>query len=41
VILGEDVDKSAEASRADVAHVLAEAVTTGRYDGQALNLQSA
>jgi uncharacterized protein YbjT (DUF2867 family) len=41
VILGDNVDKSAEASRADVAHVLAQAVTTGRYDGQALNMQSA
>jgi uncharacterized protein YbjT (DUF2867 family) len=41
VILGEDVDKSAKASRADVAHVLAEAATTGRYDGMAQNMQSA
>jgi len=41
VILGETVDKSAEASRADVAYVLAQAVATGRYDGQALNMQSA
>ncbi len=41
VILGEDVDKSAKASRADVAHVLAEAATTGRYDGIAQNMQSA
>ncbi len=41
VILGDDVDKSATASRADVAHVLAEAATTGRYDGLALNMQSA
>lgn len=41
VILGEDVDKSANASRADVAHVLAEAATTGLYDGVAQNMQSA
>ncbi|MCR8914120.1 SDR family oxidoreductase [Marinobacter panjinensis] len=41
VILGEDVDKSAKASRADVAFVLAEAATTGRYDGMAQNMQSA
>ena len=41
VILGEDVDKSAKASRADVAHLLAEAVITGRFDGMALNMQSA
>ncbi|GGD02831.1 SDR family oxidoreductase [Halopseudomonas salina] len=41
VILGEGVDKSAKASRADVAHVLAEAATTGRYDGTAQNMQSA
>lgn len=41
VILGEDVDKSAKASRADVAQVLAEAATTGRYDGMAQNMQSA
>lgn len=41
VILGEDVDKSAKASRADVAHVLAEAATTGRLDGTAQDMQSA
>lgn len=41
VILGKEVDKSAKASRADVADVLAEAVTTGRYDGVAQNMQSA
>ena len=41
VILGEDVDKSAKASRADVAHLLAEAAITGRFDGMALNMQSA
>lgn len=41
IILGEEVDKSAEASRADVAYVLAEAATTGRFDGLAQNMQSA
>lgn len=41
VILGSDVDKSAKASRADVAHVLAEAATTGRLDGTAQDMQSA
>jgi uncharacterized protein YbjT (DUF2867 family) len=41
VILGESVDKSAKASRADVAHVLAEAATTGRFDGLAQDMQSA
>jgi uncharacterized protein YbjT (DUF2867 family) len=41
VFLGDKVNKSAEASRADVAAVLAEAATTGNLDGQALNMQSA
>ncbi len=41
VTLGEAVDTSATASRADVAHVLAEAATTGRFDGMAQNMQSA
>lgn len=41
VILGADVDKTAKASRADVGHLLAEAATTGRYDGKALDMQSA
>jgi uncharacterized protein YbjT (DUF2867 family) len=41
VILGVDVEKSAKASRADVAHVLAEAATTGRYDGMSQDMQSA
>jgi uncharacterized protein YbjT (DUF2867 family) len=41
VILGEDVDKSAKASRADVAYVLAKAATTGRFDGMAQDMQSA
>lgn len=41
VVLGDDVDKSAEASRADVAYLLAEAATSGRLDGQALDMQSA
>lgn len=41
VILGENVDKSATVSRADVAYVLAEATSTGRFDGMAQNMQSA
>lgn len=41
VMLGDRVDPSSEASRADVAAVLAEAATTGKHDGQALNMQSA
>jgi uncharacterized protein YbjT (DUF2867 family) len=41
VILGDDVDKTAKAARADVARVLAEAVTTGRFDGMELDMQSA
>ena len=41
VILGDDVNKSAKASRADVAHVLSQAATTGRFDGMALDMQSA
>ena len=40
VTLGDGVDKSATAARADVAYLLAEAATTGRLDGQALNMQS-
>ncbi len=40
MILGETVDKTAKASRADVAALLAEAATTGRFDGQSLNIQS-
>ena len=41
VILGSDVDKSASASRADVAHVLAKAAITGHLDGTAQDMQSA
>ncbi|TNJ41854.1 SDR family oxidoreductase [Phaeobacter sp. B1627] len=41
VLLGADVDKSAKASRTDVAQVLASAATTGKYDGKALEMQSA
>ncbi|SFR10170.1 SDR family oxidoreductase [Poseidonocella sedimentorum] len=41
VVLGDDVDTSAEASRADVARVLATAATTGEFDGKALLMQSA
>ncbi|MFU8825652.1 SDR family oxidoreductase [Yoonia sp.] len=40
VILGEGVDKSAKAARIDVADVLADAATTGRYDGIAQDMQS-
>lgn len=41
VVLGGKVDKSAKASRADVAHLLAEAATTGRFDGLAQDMQTA
>lgn len=41
VILGEDVNKSAKASRADVAHFLAKAATTGSFDWMAQDMQSA
>jgi uncharacterized protein YbjT (DUF2867 family) len=41
VILGDDVDKSATAARADVAYLLAEAATTDKFDGQTLLIQSA
>ncbi|QXT41456.1 SDR family oxidoreductase [Gymnodinialimonas ceratoperidinii] len=40
-VLGEEVEKSAEASRADVAALLAEAAVSGRFDGKALDMQSA
>jgi uncharacterized protein YbjT (DUF2867 family) len=39
--LGSDVDKSAQASRADVAHVLADAAVNGTYDGKSQDMQSA
>jgi uncharacterized protein YbjT (DUF2867 family) len=41
VILGDDVDKTAKASRRDVADILADAAISGRYDGMALDMQSA
>ena len=41
VVLGDNVDKSAKASRADAAHILAEAATTGRFDDSAQDMQSA
>ncbi|TMV93297.1 SDR family oxidoreductase [Thioclava sp. BHET1] len=41
IVLGEQVDRTAKASRADVAAVLAEAATTGKHDGKALDMQSA
>jgi uncharacterized protein YbjT (DUF2867 family) len=40
IILGPDVDKTAQASRADVAYMLADAATSGRFDGRALDMQS-
>ncbi|MBR2657644.1 MAG: SDR family oxidoreductase [Loktanella sp.] len=40
VILGEGVDKSSKAARIDVADVLADAATTGQYDGIAQDMQS-
>lgn len=41
VTLGDEVDISAQASRADVAHVLADATTSGRFDGMVHLMQSA
>lgn len=41
ITLGDAVDKSGTASRADVAHVLADAAVNGTYDGKALDMQSA
>ena len=41
VILGDEVDISAQASRADVAHVLAEAAMSGSFDGMVHLMQSA
>ncbi|GAB5462501.1 SDR family oxidoreductase [Hoeflea alexandrii] len=41
VVLGEKVDKTAKAARADVARLLSEAAITGRFDGKALDMQSA
>ncbi|VVT28935.1 SDR family oxidoreductase [Hoeflea sp. EC-HK425] len=41
VVLGENVDKTAKAARADVARLLSEAAITGRFDGKALDMQSA
>lgn len=41
VILGDEVDVSAKASRADVAHVLADAAISGRFDGMVQDMQSA
>lgn len=40
VILGDKVDRSATASRADVAYLLAQAATTGRFDGVTQDMQS-
>ena len=41
VTLGDEVDISAQASRADVAHVLADAAMSGRFDGMVQLMQSA
>lgn len=41
VVLGDEVNVSAEATRADVAAVLCTAATSGTLDGQAVNMQSA
>ena len=40
ITLGGNVDKSATAARADVARLLADAAVDGRFDGQALDMQS-
>ncbi|UYV39630.1 SDR family oxidoreductase [Rhodobacteraceae bacterium D3-12] len=41
IVMGKEVDPSAQASRADVAAVLADAATSGTLDGKALDMQSA
>lgn len=41
VLLGSAVDKTAKASRADVAYVLADAAVNGSYDGKSQDMQSA
>lgn len=41
VTLGDEVDISAQASRADVAHVLAESAMSGSFDGMVHLMQSA
>lgn len=41
LLAGETVDAVATASRADAAHVLADATTTGRFEGIAQEMQSA
>ena len=41
VRLGSAVDKTAKASRADVAYVLADAAVNGSYDGKSQDMQSA
>lgn len=40
VVLGEDVDPSATATRPDVAYLLSEAATTARFDGAAIAMQT-
>jgi uncharacterized protein YbjT (DUF2867 family) len=41
VILGDGVDRTATASRADVAYLLAKAATTHVFDGKTLDMQAA
>lgn len=41
VVVGDDVDPTATASRADVAQLLVEATVTDQFDNQALDMQSA
>jgi uncharacterized protein YbjT (DUF2867 family) len=40
IVLGDDVDPKATVSRSDVAHLLADAATTGEHDGKALDMQA-
>ena len=40
IVLGDDVDPAATVSRSDVAHLLADAATTGEHDGKALDMQA-
>jgi len=41
IVLGSEINKTAKASRADVAHVLADAAVNGSYDGKSQDMQSA
>ncbi len=40
IVLGDDVEPKATVSRSDVAHLLADAATTGEHDGKALDMQA-